>query len=359
MVWVLLAVVVLSAVAAWVLLFALLRQHGQVMIRLDRLEERLAGAGLEGLELGGEPSGVPVGSPLPSFRLPDVHGGSASLEDFRGKRVLLVHWSPGCGFCDAIAGDLAEAARALRAHNTELVLVSAGDAETNRTLAKEYGLDCPLLLQDEAEVVDAFAGVGTPAAYLLDEQGRVASGLALGADKVPGLLREALEGRRPLPSERPLSESRIERDGLKPGTPAPAFRLPAVDGGRVALEDHHGRRVLIVFSDPHCGPCEELLPQLVAWHERALQSGIEFVMVSRGSEEDNRRKCDQHGVDFPVGLQRGWRISKQYGIFATPVAFLVDADGVIARPVAKGPEAIAALVQAELGAREERPVEVS
>ena len=358
MIWVLLALVVLGAVAAWVLLFALLRQHGRVVVRLERLEERLAGAGLEGLEVGGEPTGVPVGSPLPSFRLPDVNGGTAALEDFRGKRVLLVHWSPGCGFCDAIAGDLAAAAGALRARNTELVVVSTGDAETNRTLAKEYGFDCPLLLQEETKVVDAFAGVGTPAAYLLDEQGRVASGLVLGADKVPGLLRDALKRRQRLPTERPISESRLQRDGLKPGTPAPAFTLPAVDGGRVTLEDHHGRRAVLVFSDPHCGPCEELLPQLVAWHERARQSGIEFVMISRGSEEDNRRKCEQHGVEFPVGIQRGWRVSKQYGIFATPVAFLVNADGVIARPVAKGPEAIVALVQAELGAREERPLEV-
>jgi hypothetical protein len=40
-------------------------------------------------------------------------------------------------------------------------------------------------------MVDAFAGLGTPAAYLLGEEGRVASGLVLGADKVPELLREA------------------------------------------------------------------------------------------------------------------------------------------------------------------------
>ena len=358
MVWVLLALVVLGAVAAWVLLFQLLRQHGQVVVRLDRLEERLAGAGLPGLERDGEPLGVSVGSPLPSFRLPDVNGGTVALEEFRGKRVLLVHWSPGCGFCDAIAGDLAEAVGALRARNTELVLVSTGDAETNRTLATEYGLDCPLLLQEETKVVDAFAGVGTPAAYLLDEEGRVDNGLVLGADKVPDMLREALKGRRRLATERPLSESRIEREGLKPGARAPAFALPGIDGGTVALEEHRGRRVLVIFSDPHCGPCEELTPQLVGWHEPALQAGMEFVMVSRGSEEENRRKCEEHGVGFPVGIQRGWRVSKEYGIFATPVAFLVDAEGVIARPVAKGPEAIAALVQAEIGAREEWPLQV-
>jgi peroxiredoxin len=272
---------------------------------------------------------------------------------------MLVHWSPGCGFCDAIAPDLAKAAAQLREQrNTELVLVSSGDADSNLAAANEYGFDCPVLLQDEQRTVDGFAGVGTPAAYLIDEEGRVAGGLALGADQVPELLRKALKGRRRLASERPLSDSRIERTGLKPGARAPDFALPAVDGGSVALEDYRGRRVLIVFSDPHCGPCEELLPELVAMHDRARAAGIELVMVSRGTVEENRRKCEEHGVGFPVGIQRGWRLSKEYGIFATPVAFSVDADGVIERPVATGPGAIVAVLQAELGAGEEARLEV-
>jgi peroxiredoxin len=358
LVWVLLALAVLSAAVAWALLFALLRQHGGLLVRLDGLEERLAASGLDGFEDAGEPAGVAVGSPLPGFRLPDVNGTTAALEDFRGKRVLLVHWSPGCGFCDAIATDLAKRIDDLRKRNTELVLVSSGDADTNRTLAKEHGLDCPVLLQAGTKPVEAFAEIGTPAAYLIDEQGRVASGLVLGADKVPELLREALDGRRRLHSERPLNESRIERDGIKPGARAPAFALPAVDGGIVSLEDYRGRRVLIVFSDPQCGPCQELAPKLVELHDRAREAGVNLVMVSRGALDENRRKRGEHGIEFPVGVQRGWRLSKEYGIFASPVGFLVDEEGVIARPVAKGPDAIVALLRTEIGTREEAPLEV-
>jgi peroxiredoxin len=354
--WILLVLLGLSSLAAWVLLFQLLRQHGAVLLRFDRLDERLAAAGHDGFPADAGPEGVPVGSPLPAFRLPDLHGGMAALEDYRGRRVVLVQWSPTCSFCDLIAPDLASAAAELRERDTELVLVTSGDPETNRKLAAQYGFDFPILVQDKA--MEAFAGVGTPAAYLLDEVGRVEKGVVLGADQVPELLDEALNGRRRLPSERPLSDSRIERDGIKPGTPAPAFTLPAVDGGTVSIEDYRGRRALVVFSDPHCGPCDEVLPELVALHDRARQAGVDFVMVSRGELEENRRKCEQHRIVFPIGIQRGWRLSKQFGIFATPVAFLVDADGVIAREVAKGPEAIVALVQAEIGAREEEQLEV-
>jgi peroxiredoxin len=356
MAWILSVLLCVSSLVAWVLLFQLLRQHGALLVRFDRLDERLAASGLEGFQVDAGPQGVAVGSPLPPFRLPDLNGKPAALEDYRGRRVVLVQWSTTCSFCDAIAPDLARAAPELRKRNTELVLVTSGDREANGKLAAEYGFDFPVLLQDEP--IEAFAEVGTPAAYLLDEEGRVAKGLVLGADKVPQLLDDALNGARRLASERPLSESRIERDGLKPGTPAPAFELPAVDGGTVSLGGYRGRRVLIVFSDPHCEPCDELMPQLVALYGRAREAGVELVMVSRGYPEENRRKCAEHGIDFPVGIQRGWRVSKEYGIFATPVAFVVDADGVIARAVARGPEAIVALAEAEIGAREEAHLEV-
>src|SRR5438094_694668 len=46
---------------------------------------------------------------------------------------------------------------------------------------------------------------------------------------------------------RPLSESRIKRDGLSQGTSAPELRLPLVEGGEVALSDFRGKRVLLVF----------------------------------------------------------------------------------------------------------------
>ena len=48
-----------------------------------------------------------------------------------------------------------------------------------------------------------------------------------------------------------LARSRINRDGLKAGTRALNFRLPRLEGGELSLEELRGRRVLLVFSDPH------------------------------------------------------------------------------------------------------------
>jgi hypothetical protein len=44
-------------------------------------------------------------------------------------------------------------------------------------------------------------------------------------------------------------------------------------------------------------------------------------------------------------LQRKWEISKRYAMFATPIAYLIDSDGVIASDVAVGPESILSLVE--------------
>lgn len=150
-------------------------------------------------------------------------------------------------------------------------------------------------------------------------------------------------GKRRLPGERPLSESRIEREGLKVGTPAPPFSLPDIRGRLTTLEEFRGRRVLLVFTDPHCAPCDQLAPALVRLHEQNRDKGLAVVMVGRGEPEENRRKAEQHRIEFPLVIQRHWELSKAYGIFATPAAFLIDERGIIARNVGKGADDILAL----------------
>jgi peroxiredoxin len=366
LVWVAVALLGLGLLAAWVLILQVLGQQGRLLLRLESLEEQLAFDGHP--EVTAEPQGLPVGAAVPAFRLPDVSGQPVGLEDFRGRRVLLVQWSLTCGFCEQLAPELADLQPQLRTHDVQPVLVSSGDPKANRRMARRHGLDCPVLLQPDGEQVEAFKGLGTPVAYLVDQRGRVAAPLAVGAKQVPRLARQALNGqphgdgeRRRLPGQRPLSHSRIKRDGLEPGSPAPEFTLPGVDGPQVSLAAFRGRRVLLVFSDPHCDPCNQLTPELVRLHRQVgqEQDGLAVVMVSRGDRAENQRKCQQHQVQFPVGLQPGWQLSRRYGIFSTPVAFLINEDGVIAERVALGADAILALARGGRAAGEEAPMDVS
>jgi hypothetical protein len=75
-------------------------------------------------------------------------------------------------------------------------------------------------------------------------------------------------------SNRSLAKSKIKRDGLKAGTPAPDFRLPRLDGrGELSLSDFRGRRMLLVFSSPQCGPCSALAPELEKFHRASPRPG--------------------------------------------------------------------------------------
>ena len=355
--WVLLGLMGVAIFALLSIVYQLVRQQGRMLLRLEELEIHSAAA--EPSPANGRPAGFPVATPVPPFRLPDLSGTEVGLEDHRGKRVLLVHWDPQCSFCRRIVPELARLQGGLRERKTELLLVSYRDTESNRALAEEHGLRCPILLQPEREPVEAFARLGTPAAYLLDEKGRVAKPLALGADQVPLLAREAAGGRPRLGSERPLAESRIERAGIPVGSRAPSFDLPDLHGRKVSLDDYRGRAVLVVFSDPDCGPCDAVAPDLARFHREHRDNGLnvlDVLMVSRGEREENRRKAAEHGIEFPVVVQRGWRLSKKYGIFGTPIAFLVDEHGMIARDVARGGPEILRLAHEGLAAREEAPM---
>lgn len=145
----------------------------------------------------------------------------------------------------------------------------------------------------------------------------------------------------PALGDRLLAKSRINRNGLTPGTFAPSFTLPRVGGGELSLDDYKGRRVLLVFSDPDCGPCDALAPRLERLAKEAPDLNV--VMVSRGDPERNQAKVAEHGITFPVVLQEQWQLSREYAKFATPIAYLIDAEGRVAATVAVGVDAILAL----------------
>jgi peroxiredoxin len=160
-------------------------------------------------------------------------------------------------------------------------------------------------------------------------------------------------GHAALGGKRSLAESKIQRNGLAPGTPAPSFTLPRLEGGELSLEEFRSKKVLLVFSDPKCGPCMALSPQLEQAHRRS--GDVRVLMVSRGDVEANRKKVEEYGLTFPVLLQKQWEISREYAMFATPAGYLIDEHGVIATDVATGADAVLALLtRATTGQRERR-----
>jgi peroxiredoxin len=339
------------ALGGW-LGYQLLRQNGRMLLHLEALEQRLTQLNTvpnaAPATAPAPPPSLPIGSAAPEFELPDLAGDRQALSQFRGRCLLLIFFNPRCGFCTQMAPDLA-ALPTDGANGLPLPLVvSTGDAEENRKLVAEHGIRCPVLLQEQMEVAAIYQAHGTPIGYLIDEEGRIASEIAVGSQALLALadpsaaMAVSANGHREHRGNRSLADSRIQRDGLPSGTPAPSFTLPMPDGGELSLEQFRGQRVLLVFSDPNCGPCNQLLPQLEQFHRR--RPAVRVVMVTRGDLQANRAKVAEHGLTFPVGLQRQWEVSRAYAMFATPIGYLIDQAGVIAADVAVGAEPIAALL---------------
>jgi methylamine dehydrogenase accessory protein MauD len=147
-----------------------------------------------------------------------------------------------------------------------------------------------------------------------------------------GLLRQngrlamrvvALEDR--LPDEPPA--------GLPLGEAAPDFELPNLQGETLTLEALRtlGKPVILLFTDPNCGPCTAMFPDIGRWQEEYAEK-LTVALVSRGEPEENSISASGHGLTN-VLLQEDWEVSDAYGVDGTPSAVLVQTDGTIASPV--------------------------
>jgi peroxiredoxin len=313
------------------------------------LEKRLEAQGVVTGDIAGVSSGLPVGSILHDFELPTISGGTMTLSHWRGRKILLIFVSPSCSYSRDLIPELETSTASANSSAPLPVIVTTGDEAENRRMFSEHKVSLQVLLQREAEVASLYWINTTPAGYLVDENGATASVLYIGAAALLAAARASCISAAPQPLRGPhgfsrsLTESKITRDGLKAGTVAPDFTLPLLDGGEVSLWDYRGRPVLLVFSDPGCAPCNALAPRLEEWHQSS--GDVQILMISRGDLEANRAKIEEHELNVPVALQRHWEISRAYGIFATPVAFWIDANGVLAADVAVGMERILKLAQ--------------
>jgi len=140
-------VLVLVVAGGGALLVTVLRQHGRLLLRVKELEATLA----------------------PDLAQPEA-----------------------AGFCEGMLADL----RAWEARSSEssarLLVVSTGTPQASRAL----GLRAPVLHDPNFSAAPAFGASGTPSAVLLDEEGVLASEIAVGAQEILALA----EARTPTPA---------------------------------------------------------------------------------------------------------------------------------------------------------------
>jgi peroxiredoxin len=333
-------------------------------VRLEAVEATLAEGGSvlatsqNGTPVRQEAEGLPVGSEAPQFSLSGLYGETFTLEALRapGKPVMMLFTDPGCGPCNAM---LPEVGRWQEEHQEKLALalVSRGEMEENKTKAQEHALK-NVVLQKDWEVSDSYEIRGTPSAMLVSADGKVASPVAGGDKGIRGLLSYAVGERAQLPMQphQPQTQGQpcpncgkvhaaapTVEAAQKVGEEAPEVKLPDLEGNTVALADFRGEETLVLFWNPGCGFCQQMLPDLKQWESEAPESAPRIVVVSAGSEEANR----EMGLTSPVLLDQNFATGRAFGASGTPSAVLVDAEGKVASEVAVGAPGVLELAGAD------------
>ena len=319
------------------------RQNGRLLLRIETLEARLGAANL-GVAAPAPalvPShGLPVGSPAPSFELPNVQGGTATLEKFltAGKPLLLIFSHPNCGPCNGLMPDIAGWQNTL-AEDLIIGVISEGRLDINRAKAAEHRVE-NVLVEKKRKVAEQYHAFGTPTAVIVRSDGTIGSPAISGGDAIRQLvtikawtevgfatmMRGLLQQPKPAPP----------KPALPVGSPAPAFTLPDLSGNTVDSINFNGDGTLLLFWNPACGFCQKMLPQLKEWEKVRPQTAPRLVLISSGSHETNRGM----GLEATVLIDDKFAVGQLYGASGTPSGLFVDSNGKIASGLAVGAPAL-------------------
>lgn len=114
------------------------------------------------------------------------------------------------------------------------------------------------------------------------------------------------------------------------GKPAPAFALPALDGGMVRSDQFAGDVLVVNFWASWCVPCREEAPHLEAFSQRWSQRGVHVVgIVYNDTEGKARAFRDEFGLTYPQVMDPDGRAAIDFGVFGVPETFVIDGRGIV------------------------------
>ena len=152
--------------------------------------------------------------------------------------------------------------------------------------------------------------------------------------------------------ERALADAGLELDepaeimplGLEPGTRAPGFAVADSTGAEVTLDDllAPGVPLMLLFASPHCGPCQELLPEVATWQSEHGDR-LTVAVAADATPADVRAEAEEFAL-ARVLVDQGGGLYAAFEANGTPSAVLIAPDGSIASHVASGVAGVEALV---------------
>lgn len=124
---------------------------------------------------------VPPGEPAPGFELDRLHGGRVTLDDLRGKLVLIDFWATWCPPCVLEIPELNAFYDEHRDRGVEVLAISVDldDPDSIREWVAEKGIQYPVALGD-LDVAALYGAELFPFHILVSPEGRIVERLTPG-----------------------------------------------------------------------------------------------------------------------------------------------------------------------------------
>ena len=117
-------------------------------------------------------------------------------------------------------------------------------------------------------------------------------------------------------------------DPMPEAPEAPAFDLQTPDGTQVALADLRGEVVVVNFWATWCPPCRAEMPAMERAWQGLRDKGVRFVAINVDEDGDTVAEfAESVGVSFPLLLDPGSKVTKNWPLRGLPTTFVVDANG--------------------------------
>jgi peroxiredoxin len=119
-------------------------------------------------------SALELGKEAPNFELKDFQGNSVSLEDYKGKGVLINFWASWCTPCKEEMPALNNLHKKYKDKGVEVIAINAGDTElVAKTFTEKMNLEFPVVLDSKGAVQKAYKVVPLPMSFTIDKDGKL------------------------------------------------------------------------------------------------------------------------------------------------------------------------------------------
>jgi len=238
----------------------------------------------DSIEVAEDPTVFEVGKPAPNFKLKDFDGNEFTLDDYKGKKVVLNLWASWCPFCIEEMPLFQEVYDEYKDEGLEIVAINRGESlEVAKNYAEQLNLTYPLLLNPQDDIAKKYNLRAMPSTYFIDTDGtllEIKHG-ALTEEMFVEKLHDNFDFTMDTPEMEPaitLEDEFDETDGVKHSVPledivggGPAKDgIPSIDDPKFIsvkeanfFVDDEGLGIAVEFDD-----VARFYPfQILVWHE--------------------------------------------------------------------------------------------